>query len=72
MRPVGISKMNIFDEGYFFQHIFAGVSFVQPAIDDREGQGLVVLEENEHRHLKLLVHLTGDVSQVGAGVMVGL
>lgn len=70
MGTVGPFGGDIFDEGHFFEHVFAFVFFVEPAVYDGEGQAGVVFEEDHDGHGKELVDFPGDLGELASGVFV--
>ena len=70
MGTVGALGGDILDQGYLFEHIFALVFFVQPAVDDGKGQAGVVFEEDHDGHGKELVDFAGDLGELASGIFV--
>ena len=63
-----IHKVNILDEGHFFKHIQGPILLTRSAVDNREGQGVSVLKNQQCGYSVELVDFAGDGGECGAGI----
>ena len=69
---MGIYNVNILDERHFFEDITFLIALAGSAVDNREGEGVSVLENQECWHGVEFVNFTGDVGKCRAGIGVSL
>src|SRR3989338_3269741 len=50
MGAVGIGKLNVFNQCYFFEHILGLVAFVQASVDYRKSERSAMDKKNESGH----------------------
>src|SRR3990167_3142466 len=69
MGAVGIGKLNVFNQCYFFEHILGLVAFVQAPVDNRESERSTMDKKNESGHRKKAVDGTGDPCKIGPAIV---
>lgn len=66
-----VGEANILDKRGLLQDVPVGLPFVQAAVDDGEGDAIVMADEDQGRHGERFVDRAGDGRQEGAGIEAG-
>ena len=61
MCSMWLLYIDVFDEGYFAQHIFVLVTLIWSAIDNRNRKMLSIFIDNQYRNLEKFIDLTSDI-----------
>lgn len=60
--------IDIFNESDFFENIFCALPFVQPPVNNGNGQIIVVFEQYHCRHWREFIDLPSDLYQIATGI----
>ena len=60
VATVRVDEIDFANESNFTQNIFALITLVYSPIDNGNGEAILMLKENHHRHVEYSIDLAGD------------
>ena len=67
-----IHNVNVFDKRYLLQDIAIAITLTRSAVDNREGEGVSVLENQHRRHRIEFIDFPRDSGKCRAGIGISL
>ena len=65
---MGIRNVNVLDERHLFKHIKGPITLTRSAVDNGEGEGVSMLENQERGHGKKFINFACDIGKCRAGI----